>query len=259
MAATPWRRILFGFALIFCIGPAAAAEPVYPQLSGRIVDDADLLSAADRAELDAELKALEDKSSDQVVVVTLPSLQGFTIEDFGYQLGRHWGIGTKEKDNGVLLIVAPNERKVRIEVGRGLEPILTDAMSNVIINGAILPRFRNGDYAGGIKEGAKGIELVLTGDAAELAERVKGRHDADDPKIDWLVVIFWTLIILWFIWVTWRSTQRSAYRRGSGPIFIPGPGWGGGSGGSDWGGGGGGGGFSGGGGSFGGGGASGSW
>ena len=93
----------------------------------------------------------------------------------------------------------------------------------------------------------KGIELVLTGDAAELAERVKGRHDADDPKIDWLVVIFWTLIILWFIWVTWRSTQRSAYRRGSGPIFIPGPGWGGGSGGGGWSGGNGGGGFSGGG------------
>jgi uncharacterized protein len=258
MASTLWRGILFGFALVFCIGGAVAAEPNYPQLTGRVVDDADLLSASDVTELEAGLKALEDKSSDQVVVVTLPSLQGFTIEDFGYQLGRHWGIGTKEKDNGVLLIVAPNERKVRIEVGRGLEPILTDAMSDVIINGAILPRFRAGDYAGGIKEGVKGIELVLTGDAAELAERVKGRRDADDPKIDWLLVLFWTLIILWFIWVTWRSTRRQAYRRGGGPIFIPGPGWGGGGGG--WsGGGGGGGGFSGGGGSFGGGGASGSW
>ena len=258
MASTPWRRILSGFALLLWIGPAAA-EPNYPQLTGRIVDDADLLSAADIAELDAGLKALEDKSSDQVVVVTLPSLQGYSIEDFGYQLGRHWGIGTKEKDNGVLLIVAPNERKVRIEVGRGLEPLLTDAMSNVIITGAILPRFRTGDYAGGIKEGVKGIELVLTGDAAELAERVKGRRDADDPKVDWLVVIFWTLIILWFIWVTWRSTQRQAHRSGSGPVFIPGPGWGGGSGGGGWSGGSGGGGFSGGGGSFGGGGSSGSW
>jgi uncharacterized protein len=258
MASTPWRfgRILFGVALLLWIGPAAGAEPIYPQLTGRVVDDADLLSAADIAELDAELKALEDKSSDQVVVVTLPSLQGFTIEDYGYQLGRHWGIGTKEKDNGVLLIVAPNERKVRIDVGRGLEPILTDAMSKVVINGAILPRFRTGDYAGGIKEGVKGIELVLTGDTAELAERVKGRHAAD-PKINWLVVLFWTLIILWFIWVSLRSTQRSAYRRGGGPIFIPGPGWGG-SGGSDWSGGSGGN-FSGGGGSFGGGGASGSW
>ena len=259
MASTLWRSVLFGFALLAFIGPAVAAEPTYPQLTGRVVDDADLLSASDIAELDAGLKALEDKSSDQVVVVTLPSLQGFTIEDFGYQLGRHWGIGTKEKDNGVLLIVAPNERKVRIEVGRGLEPLLTDAMSNVIINGAILPRFRSGDYAGGIKEGVKGIELVLTGDAAELAERVKGRRDADDPKIDWLVVLFWTIIIVWFIWVTWRSTQRQAYGRRGGPVFIPGPGWGGGSGGGGWSGGSGGGGFSGGGGSFGGGGSSGSW
>ena len=257
MASTLWRSVLSGLALL-AFGAAAAAEPSYPQLTGRVVDDADLLSAADIAELDTGLKALEDKSSDQVVVVTLPSLQGFTIEDFGYQLGRHWGIGTKEKDNGVLLIVAPNERKVRIEVGRGLEPLLTDAMSNVIINGAILPRFRSGDYAGGIKEGVKGIELVLTGDAAELAERVKGRRDADDPKIDWLVVLFWTIIIVWFIWVTWRSTQRQAYGRRGGPVFIPGPGWGGGSGGA-WSGGSGGGGFSGGGGSFGGGGASGSW
>ena len=221
MASTLWRSGLSGLALLAFIGPAAAAEPSYPQLTGRVVDDADLLSAADIAELDAGLKALEDKSSDQVVVVTLPSLQGFTIEDFGYQLGRRWGIGTKEKDNGVLLIVAPNERKVRIEVGRGLEPLLTDAMSNVIINGAILPRFRSGDYAGGIKEGVKGIELVLTGDAAELAERVKGRRDADDPKIDWLVVLFWTIIIVWFIWVTWRSTQRQAYGRRGGPVFIP--------------------------------------
>ena len=258
MASTLWRSVLPGLARLAFIGHTAAADPAFPQLTGRVVDDADLLSAADIAELDAGLKALEDKSSDQVVVVTLPSLQGFTIEDFGYQLGRRWGIGTKEKDNGVLLIVAPNERKVRIEVGRGLEPLLTDAMSNVIINGAILPRFRSGDYAGGIKEGVKWIELVLTGDAAELAERVKGRRDADDPKIDWLVVLFWTIIIVWFIWVTWRSTQRQAYGRRGGPVFIPGPGWGGGSGGG-WSGGSGGGGFSGGGGSFGGGGASGSW
>src|SRR6188508_1672024 len=260
MASTLRRNggTLACLALLLWLTPAVA-EPTFPELTGRVVDDAQLLGAADIAELDAGLKALEDKSSDQVVVVTLPSLQGFTIEDFGYQLGRHWGIGTKEKDNGVLLIVAPNERKVRIEVGRGLEPLLTDAMSNIIINGAILPRFRSGDYAGGIKEGVKGIELVLTGDAAELAERVKGRRDADDPKTDWLVVIFWTIIIVWFIWVTWRSTQRQAYGRRGGPVFIPGPGWGGGSGGGGWSGGSGGGGFSGGGGSFGGGGSSGSW
>jgi uncharacterized protein len=259
MASTLRRLVLFGLALLFCAGYALAAELNYPQLTGRVVDDAGLLSATDTADLETSLKALEDKSSDQLVVVTLPSLQGYSIEDFGYQLGRHWGIGTKENNNGVLLIVAPNERKVRIEVGRGLEPILTDAMSNVIINGVVLPRFRAGDFPGGIKEGVKGIELVLTGDAAELAERVKGRQDANDPKVDWLLVLFWVLIILWFVWVMWRTTQRPGAKSGSGPVFIPSPGWGGG-GSSGWSGGGGnGGGFSGGGGSFGGGGASGSW
>ena len=168
--AARWRvgGLVLALAFLPWLAPAHA-EPNFPELTGRVVDDADLLSYPEEVAITADLKALEDKSSDQVVVVTLPSLQGYTIEDFGYQLGRHWGIGTKEKDNGVLLIVAPNERKVRIEVGRGLEPLLTDAMSNIIINGAILPRFRSGDYAGGIKEGVKGIELVLTGDAAELA------------------------------------------------------------------------------------------
>jgi uncharacterized protein len=261
MARTPWRigSIFLGLAFALWLGPAAA-EPTFPALTGRVVDDANLLGDADKATLTSDLKALEDKSSDQVVVVTLPSLQGYSIEDYGYQLGRHWGIGTEKLSNGVLLIVAPNERKVRIEVGRGLEPILTDALSKIIIANAILPRFRAGDFAAGIKDGVRDITLALTGDAAELEERAKARHDAASRTIDWLMVIFWTLIILWFIWVMWRSAQQPGLsgRRGGGPVFIPGPGWGGSSGGSDWGGGGGGG-FSGGGGSFGGGGASGGW
>ncbi len=264
MGSTPRRLsgILLGIGLLFCMGPALAAEPTYPALTGRVVDDANLLSQSDRDELDADLKALEDKSSDQLVVVTLPSLQNLSIEDFGYQLGRHWGIGTKQLNNGVLLIVAPNERKVRIEVGRGLEPILTDALSKIIIETSILPRFRAGDFAGGIKYGVRDLTLALTGDTAELEQRAKARHDADNPATDWLVVIFWVLIILWFVWVLWRSTQQPGMRgRRGGPVFLPGPGWGDSSGGWSGGGGGGdsGGGFSGGGGSFGGGGASGGW
>ena len=252
--------ILFSLALVLGLGPANA-EPTFPPLTGRIVDAANLLDPADEQALTSDLKTLEERSSDQVVVVTLPSLQGYAIEDYGYRLGRHWGIGTKQLSNGVLLIVAPNERKVRIEVGRGLEPILTDALSKIIIENAILPRFRTGDFVGGIKDGVRDIILTLTGDAAELEQRAKARR-AEDPTTDWVMVIFWTAIILWFMWVMWRSSQMQPVGRGrrGGPVFIPGPSWGGDSG-SGWsgGGGGGGGGFSGGGGSFGGGGASGGW
>lgn len=236
----------------------AAAEPTFPDLTGRVVDEADLLGPEDEQALTAELEALENKSSDQLVVVTLPSLQGYEIEDFGYQLGRHWGIGTAKLNNGVLLIVAPNERKVRIEVGYGLESTLTDALSSLIIQNAILPRFRSGDFAGGIKDGVHDIALVLTGDAAEVEERARARHDADEPAIDWFTIIFWTIIILWIgysIYQSNASLTRTGRRRSSDWTWS--------SGGSSWSGGGGGGsgggGFSGGGGSFGGGGSSGSW
>jgi uncharacterized protein len=267
-ASKPWRlsAVFLALGAVLWLSQVQAAEPTFPELTGRVVDDAELLSPADEGELTEELKALEDKSSDQLVVVTLPSLQGYTIEDYGYQLGRRWGIGTAKLNNGVLLIVAPNEHKVRIEVGYGLEGTLTDALSKIIIDNAILPKFRADDYAGGIKDGVRDIIKVLTGDAAELEDRAKARPDVDQPEIDWLMVIFWVLMLSWIAYSMYRNARyASKADRGrgsgwSGPIFMPGP-----SGGSDWGssGGsgwsGGGGGFSGGGGSFGGGGASGSW
>jgi uncharacterized protein len=251
-------EIMLAVALALFIG-SAAAEPTFPALTGRVVDGADLLSDSDKAAIATDLKALEDKSSDQLVVVTLPSLQGYPIEDFGYRLGRHWGIGTAKLNNGVLLIVAPNERKVRIEVGTGLEGTLTDALSKVIIENAILPRFRQGDFAGGIETGVRDIALVLTGDAAEVEARAKARKEAEDPVIPWLFIILWIAILIWIAYSFWRSTRYAAPggRSGrTGPIFIPGPGWDRGGG---WSGGSSGGGFSGGGGSFGGGGASGGW
>ena len=251
--------VLMAMALALASAPATA-EPAFPELTGRVVDDADLLSYPEKIAITADLKALEDKSSDQLVVVTLPSLQGRPIEEFGYQLGRKWGIGTEKLDNGVLLIVAPNERQVRIEVGTGLEGTLTDALSKIVIENSILPRFREGDFAGGIKNGVRDIALVLTGDAAEVEARAKARKEAEDPLFVWLFMILWLAIFLWIAYSIWRSTRYAApsgQRGSSGPILIPGPTWDGGGG---WnGGGGGGGGFSGGGGSFGGGGASGGW
>ena len=135
----------------------------FPKLTGRIVDEAGILSSATKAKLNILLKNAEQNSTNQVVVVTLKSLQGNNIAQYGYQLGRKWGIGQKKSNNGVLLIVAPKERKVRIEVGYGLEGTLTDALSSVIIQNDILPYFRKGDYDSGVLSGVKAILSVLKG------------------------------------------------------------------------------------------------
>jgi uncharacterized protein len=252
--------------------PAAQAEPKFPPLTGRIVDDAHLLTPADKAAIESDLKALEEKSSDQLVVYTTKSLQGYPIEDFGYQLGRAWGIGQKNTNNGVLLIVAPTERKVRIEVGRGLEPQLTDLMTKLIIQNRILPAFKRGDFSGGIRAGVRDIRDTMLGDAEAVKQRAAARPMARKSS-DWEAAIPLIFIIGIFLFVFWAQSRQGGqplsggrYRRGGyggGPIFFPG-GWSGGGGRGGGGGGGGGGGdgggwSGGGGGDFGGGGASGDW
>ncbi|WP_448146468.1 TPM domain-containing protein [Labrys miyagiensis] len=251
-------------ALLVLLFASSAFALTFPSLTGRVVDQANIIPAGERTSLEQSLQELEQKSSDQLVVVTLSSLQGTDIADYGYQLGRTWGIGQNKLNNGVLLIVAPNERKVRIEVGYGLEGTLTDALSSVIIQQAILPKFKAGDMPGGIRAGVAAIEDTLLNDDSEWRQRARQSAEQQDQGIDpqtIFIIIFFTFVI--FVIVSgWINNTRGgppgpgAKRRGSGPIFIPTSGWGGGSG---WSGGGGGGGFSGGGGSFGGGGSSGSW
>ena len=270
--------VCLGWTMLFLAGPAAA-EPNFPQLTGRVVDHANIIPDDQEPALVQKLEHLQQASSRQLVVVTVPDLQGYAIEEFGYQLGRHWQIGQSEANNGTILLVAPNERKVRIEVGYGLEPILTDALSNEIIQSQILPRFRdNGDYAGGINAGVDGIiaQLQAPPEAAEqraleAQQRAQTRGSSRGgssivPLLVWGFIILF--IILPAIFGGRRGRRYRGRRRGRGPVVIWGGSWGGGGGGwggSSWGGGGGGwgggggGGFSGGGGSFGGGGASGSW
>ena len=139
------------------------AAITFPQLSGRVVDNAHIISPGDKDRLTQLLAQHEDETTNQIVVVTLKNLQGYSIEEYGYQLGRHWGIGQKGINNGVLLIVAPNERKVRIEVGYGLEGTLTDALSHSIIQDELLPQFRKQNYVQGIKDGVNAILAVLKG------------------------------------------------------------------------------------------------
>jgi len=264
--------MLLAFLLLSMAAPAFAQK--FPQLTGRVVDDANLLDPQQEAGLTQRLEAVEQASSRQLVVATVPDLQGYPIEDFGYRLGRAWGIGQGKLNNGVVLLVAPNERKVRIEVGYGLEPILTDALSGLIIRNEILPRFRANDYPGGISAGANAIiqQLQAPPEAAEqrVLEASQARAQTRQRSGGGgsiFPILFWGFILLFVILPMFRRGGRGRrYRRRGGlPVVIWGPGFGGGGGGGwgGFGGGGGGGGgfggFSGGGGSFGGGGASGGW
>ena len=266
--------LLLGLVLWLAALPAFAAEIKFPTLTGRVVDDAQLLTPQQEQALTDKLATLEQQTGDQLVVVTLPSLQDQEIEDFGYQLGRAWGIGQKENDGGALLIVAPNERKVRIEVGYGLEGVLTDAYSSMIIRDDILPAFRTGDYAAGIIAGTDAIIAQLTADPAEAQARAAEAKTAASEREAPILPAIIIFLIFFFLFISLVGAAAGGKRRRGGkgdgltPILIwaasealKNQGRGGGRGG--WGGGGGfgggGGGFGGGGGGFGGGGASGGW
>ena len=247
-------------AVLFAL-PAFAA-PKFPPLTGRVVDGAQILSPDVERDLTDKLETLETTTGRQLVVATVPDLQGYPIEDYGYQLGRTWGIGEKDKDTGVILLVAPNERKVRIEVGYGLEPVLTDALSSVIIQSAILPKFRDGDMEGGIVAGTNALVEQLSLPADQAKARVEQASQPERHKAQGSPIVGF-LIFLFIIFVFSSLFRGRRGRSGLGSalpwIILSALSNGDRRGGGGWGGGGGGGGFSGGGGSFGGGGSSGSW
>lgn len=262
-AGVEWIPTLAGlFGLFACLLLAipALAAPTFPALTGRVVDNAGILSPTTEQTLTAKLEALETATGHQLVVVTLPSLQGYEIEEYGYQLGRTWKIGRQGEDDGALLIVAPNERKVRIEIGYGLEGVLTDALSSVILQQQVLPRFKAGDMEGGVVAATEALvaQLSLPDDQAKAAVAQASRPAPQDngaPPIPLIILV----VVIWIVFA--MLSGRGRRRRGGGgldalPWIILGSGLGHGDRGGGWSGGGG---FSGGGGSFGGGGASGDW
>ena len=206
--------------LALLLAPAVeAAGPTFPVLSGPVVDAADILPPDAEAALTAKLLALQAQTGNQLVVATIPDLQGYVIEDYGYQLGRTWRLGQAKVNNGAVLLVAPNDRKVRIEVGYGLEPVLTDALSNAIIRQRILPAFRDGDMPGGVTAGADAIieQLGLPPDqaaaiAAQAAERPRERDRDGGPGIGGFV---WFIILL--AWIILAGSRRGR-RRGMGGL-----------------------------------------
>ena len=259
----PRGPLLLLLASLLLLPPAAAwaQDDSFPQLSGRVVDEAEILSDATEAELVTLLAGHEAATTNQVVVVTLSSLRGYDIADYGVRLGRAWGIGQEGKDNGVILIVAPNERAVRIEVGYGLEGDLPDATARLIIEREIIPAFKAGDLEGGVLRGAQAILASLGGGYLPPPEPEDER--TANERLGMIVVAImslgWFAIIVWGFMVrrrqgggaggraggpsggtTARGSSGRSTRSSSGRGFSSG-------------------GFSGGGGSFGGGGASGRW
>jgi uncharacterized protein len=275
----PIRNLIL--ALLVAVFAAAAQAQTFPKFTGFVVDAANVLPPAVEADLTAKLDALQRDTKRQLVVVTVANMQGYPIADYGYRLGRAWGVGLGDVNNGAILLIAPNEppgqRGPRIEVGYGLEPVLTDALSSVIINERMMPRLQAGDVPGAMTAGTDAIVAQLRANPDEA----KARTDAAIAEFDRThrrrsredggggvpgSLIFWGIILAFVVLPMLRGRRGGGRRyRGGGsnlPIVLwalssqMGRGGGGGSGGGGWGGGG----FSGGGGgSFGGGGASGSW
>jgi uncharacterized protein len=279
-------RFLAGLwlAVLLAVTPAHAQN--YPKLTGRVVDQAGLLSAAQMVDLTSKSEALEARTGRQFVIATVRTLEGRTVEEYATGLFRHWGIGDKERDDGVLLLVAPNEHKVRIENGYGAEAFMTDIVSGRIIRDTMLPRFKAGDMAGGIAAGADQIIAMMQLSPEEAARRAQeigaaeaGREARNGRSINLFPVIFMIVIFFMVVGQISRRAGGRRYRqrgRGISPWVVlwgldalsrssrrsggwGGGGWGGGGGFGGFSGGGGFGGFSGGGGWSGGGGASGSW
>jgi len=283
------RRILDCFAalamtvaLLFAVPAAAREYPARPQ--GPVLDEAGLLTPSQNVDVSSKLEAFNERTGRALVVATVSSLDGVEIQPFATELGRRWGIGGEKDDGGVLLLVAPAERKVWIATGYGADDYLTDAMSGTIIRQSIIPKFKAGDMGGGIVAGVDAIihQLELPPEeaakrAAQADERARDGPDAPSMFVVFVIVIIFFVIISALRGVA-RAGRRYRPRRRGGidPVVVlwglnelsrasrgrssSSGGWGGSSGGFGGFSGGGGGGFGGfGGGSFGGGGAGGSW
>ena len=219
MCAGPMKiRLLTVYLLLLAglLGQLAQAQS-FPQLTGRVVDQAQLLDPASQAALIERLASHEALTSNQIVVATISSLEGFDIADYANRLGRAWQIGTAENDNGVLLVIAPNDRKVRIEVGYGLEGALTDALSSVIIEREILPAFRDNDYISGINNGVDAIIQAIAGEYTPAQGVAGDGNDGYEGTFENLIPLVFIAIV-----AVSQILRRSGLRKAAHSAFPSG-------------------------------------
>ncbi len=188
-------RLLAAFVLVLTC--AVRASAALPEHTGYVTDLASVLDDATEAKLKASLADVEKETTAEVAVVTVTTLEGMTVEDYANRLFRQWGIGKKGKDNGVLILVAPDERKIRIEVGYGLEPVLPDGLTGNIIRNQALPEFRNGDFPGGITAVVESIAIILVANHPLTdKERQALGSDFGHPQAFVTTVFFGMFIVL---------------------------------------------------------------
>ena len=233
-------------ALTFMVALAAtlfiasgARAQTFPKFTALVVDDAHILAPEQVAALDAKLTALQQQTGHQLVVATIGDLQGYPIEDYSYQLGRAWGVGAKQKNDGLLLVIAPKDRKMRIEAGPGLQGTVTDALSSVIINTQIAPKFKAGDYAGGINAGIDQLATLIQlppEEAQKLAAQAAAQsqahaRQAQQPKIGVGTIIFLVVVFFFFVLPMIRAMRGGGRRYGKDGVSVYPPGGGSGFGG----------------------------
>jgi len=237
---------IMALALLMVTVEVGADQTPFPKLTGRVVDQAGILSESVEGQLSAAFKRHETQTSNQVVVATINDLGSKTIAQYGYMLGRHWGIGQEGKNNGLILLISKHDRELRIEVGYGLEGLMTDALATSIVHHTIAPFFKRGDFDGGVIAGSNQILEVLSGKKVQLP-RVSSRKPEQNPLLMGLMIFI-------FLLVFWGLPTFLRIRYGYGGSYYPGGSLGGVDAFDSFSGG-----FSGGGGGFGGGGGGGSW
>ena len=209
------KKILLTLVLIFSFSLADITAS-FPELSGRVVDTANLLTQSQKETLTTILKAQEKETSNQIVVVTLNSLDGYEIADYSYQLGRHWQIGQKDKDNGLLLVISLNDRKLRIEVGYGLEGALTDKISHEIIEYTLKPKFRQNQYFEGIQKSVDQIILAIKGEYIPDEKVENNSSSAELFPILFFMIIFASMI---FTNISKKLRHKTLYKTSQSSLF----------------------------------------
>jgi len=173
--------------LFFVISAAAAQS--FPKPTGRVNDFANVIDPASEAEIDRQLDQLEQKTSSEIAVATVESLNGMSVEEYANRLFKEWGVGQAKQDNGVLVVVAPNEREMRIEVGYGLEGVLPDGLAGQVIRDDFTPRFKEGDYSGGIRNGVTHLVGIVEKHQVLTPEEIAKLNASNGEDIPYFIVI----------------------------------------------------------------------